>query len=351
MPTKLPNKPFLAGASREMLSAWCAEEGFPKFRATQIAEWLYRKGETAPEAMKNLPLPLREMLISHFYAPGSRISGTDGTREGTEKLLLELFDSEIVEMVLIQEPRKRLTFCLSTQVGCPVRCRFCASGRNGFLRNLFAGEMIEEFLLGSRRAGRKPDNLVFMGIGEGLLNFGELRETLRILSAPDYFGMSPRRITVSTSGYVPGILKFAELGKEYTLAISLHAPDDETRSKIIPDTIRYPIAEIMEAADRYLEATGRMVTLEYTLLEGINDSLQAARTIARIAREHHAKINLIPYNANGSPFRRPSPKRIAAFQKTISDSGAHVTLRTERGSESAAACGQLRARHGRGEER
>lgn len=336
-------KPFLAGSLREELAAWCARECMAKFRANQIAEWVYHHGIVEPMEMKNLPLPLRGLLASKFHAPGSRIAETAGTPDETEKLLLELHDGETVEMVLIPGREERLTFCLSTQVGCPVQCLFCASGRGGFVRNLTAGEMVEEFLLGSRRAGRRPDSIVFMGIGEGLLNFDELAKTLHILSSPEYFGMSPRRITVSTSGYVPGILKFAELEKEYTLAISLHAPDDETRARIIPPKLRYPIAEIMAAADRYLEKAGRMVTLEYTLLGGVNDSREAAEAMARLAREHHAKVNLIPYNETDSKFRRPSPKAVAEFEKIIFESGAHVTVRTERGGKDAAACGQLRS--------
>ncbi len=340
-------KTFLAGSLREELAAWCARECMAKFRATQIADWVYHHGVIEPKEMKNLPLPLRGLLAAQFHAPGSRIVETAGTPGDTEKLLLELHDGETIEMVLIPGREERLTFCLSTQVGCPVQCLFCASGRGGFVRDLAAGEMVEEFLLGSRRAGRRPDNIVFMGIGEGLLNFDELAKTLHILSAPEYFGMSPRRITVSTSGYVPGILKLAELEKEYTLAISLHAPDDETRAKIIPAKIRYPVAEIMAAADRYLEKAGRMVTLEYALLGGINDSPEAAEAMARIARDHHAKINLIPYNATDSKFRRPSPKTVAEFERIIFESGTHVTVRTERGSEDAAACGQLRSRRKR----
>lgn len=337
-------KTFLAGSLREELAAWCARECMAKFRATQIADWVYHQGVIEPKEMKNLPLPLRGLLAAQFHAPGSRIVETAGTPGDTEKLLLELHDGETIEMVLIPGREERLTFCLSTQVGCPVQCLFCASGRGGLVRDLAAGEMVEEFLLGSRRAGRRPDNIVFMGIGEGLLNFGELAKTLHILSAPEYFGMSPRRITVSTSGYVPGILKLAELEREYTLAISLHAPDDETRAKIIPAKIRYPVAEIMAAADRYLEKAGRMVTLEYTLLGGINDSPEAAEAMARLAKAHHAKVNLIPYNATDSKFRRPSPKTVAEFERIIFESGTHVTVRTERGSEDAAACGQLRSR-------
>ena len=339
----IPQKPFLAGSLREDFAAWCVKEYTAKFRANQIAEWIYRHGVTDPMEMKNLPLPLRGALAADFLAPGSSIAETAGSPDGTEKLLIELHDGETIEMVLIPGREERLTFCLSTQVGCPVGCLFCASGRGGLVRNLAAGEIIEEFLLGSKRAGRRPDSIVFMGIGEGLLNFHELSKALHVLTSPEYIGMSPRRITVSTSGYVPGMLKFAELEKEYTLAISLHAPDDETRARIIPDKVRYPISEIMDAADRYLEKAGRMVTLEYTLLGGVNDSRDAAVRLARLARDHHAKVNLIPYNATDSQFQRPSRHAIEEFEKVISDAGAHVTLRTERGGDSAAACGQLRA--------
>jgi len=338
------SKLFLAGLLREELTAWCAKDGLAKFRANQIADWIFRHGVVEPMEMKNLPMPVRGQLAACFHAPGSSVAETAGTPGGTEKLLLKLFDGETVEMVLIPGKEERLTFCLSTQVGCPVQCRFCASGKDGFVRNLAAGEMIEEFLLGSRRAGRRPDNIVFMGIGEGLLNFDELSKTLHILTAPEYFGMSPRRITVSTSGYVPGMLKFAELGKEYTLAVSLHATDDATRARIIPPQVRYPIAEILSAADRYLEQASRMVTFEYTLLGGVNDSREAAVELARLARDHHAKVNLIPYNETDSQFRRPSEKAVAEFEKVIFDAGAHVTVRTERGGKDAAACGQLRVR-------
>ena len=338
----IPQKPFLAGSLREDLAAWCVKECTAKFRANQIAEWLYRHDVLNPMEMKNLPLPLRGALAADFLAPGSSIAESAPAPDGTEKLLIRLHDGETVEMVLIPGREERLTFCLSTQVGCPVGCLFCASGRDGLIRNLAAGEILEEFLLGSSRAGRRPDSIVFMGIGEGLMNFHELSKALHVLTSPDYIGMSPRRITVSTSGYVPGMLKFAELGKEFTLAISLHAPDDETRARIIPDKVRYPIAEIMAAADRYLETAGRMVTIEYTLLAGVNDSHEAAVKLARLARTHHAKVNLIPYNATGSRFQRPARETIEAFEKTIFDAGAHVTLRTERGSESSAACGQLR---------
>src|SRR5574344_753993 len=257
-------KPFLAGMDRAALRAWAVQSGEAAFRGTQLADWVFRKGESDPAKMLNLPGELRKKVAEAFYAPGAVEAKCDSSPDGTRKLLVRLPDDEAVEMVLIPggDEEERLTFCLSTQVGCPVRCRFCASGRDGLIRNLKAGEIIEEFLLGCRAAGKRPDNVVFMGIGEGLFNFAELKTALLLLTSPEGFGMSPRRITVSTSGYVPGMLKFAELDREFTLAISLHAADDATRAKIIPDELRYPNAEILAAADRYLEHSGRMVTFE-----------------------------------------------------------------------------------------
>ena len=342
-------KPFLAGSNIDTLTRWCLERKLPKFRSKQIANWLYEQVEIDPDAMLNLPQNMRTLLKEDFHAPGTQISEIVSSGDGVEKLLLTLHDGECIEMVVIPA-EERLTFCLSTQVGCPVGCYFCASGKNGLTRNLSCGEIIEEFMLGTKRAGF-PDNLVFMGIGEGMLNVEQLFPALETLTSPDGFGMSPRRITVSTSGYVPGMLKFAELGKEFTLAISLHAPDDVTRAKIIPDKLRYPISEILAAADVCRDRTGRLYTLEYTLLAGINDSPAQAEALGILAKSHRAKINLIPYNATDSEFRRPSREAIELFEKTASATGATVTRRVERGAKSAAACGQLRASKNTGNNR
>ena len=337
-------KSFLAGISRRELQDWLQLKNEAAFRGKQIASWLYEKLVLNPEEMKNLPSSLREKLRADFYAPSCRIAERVGSpRDGVVKLRLELHDGESVESVVIPAD-DRVTLCLSTQVGCPVGCRFCASGVNGLVRNLRAGEILEEFLLGCAEAGRKCDNIVFMGIGEGLMNSTELFKALDVLTSPEYFAMSPRRITVSTSGFVPGMLQLAELEKEYTLAVSLHAPDDETRSRIIPDKVRYPISEILKAADIYRDRSGRLYTLEYTLLAGINDSPQQAEALGILARQHRAKINLIPYNETDALFRRPSREAIELFEKTAAATGATVTRRVERGAKSAAACGQLRVK-------
>ncbi|MDD3885520.1 MAG: 23S rRNA (adenine(2503)-C(2))-methyltransferase RlmN [Victivallaceae bacterium] len=339
-------KAFLAGTSRSTLRDWAVKRGFPAFRGTQIADWVYNKYVLYPHDMSNLPLTVREAVALDFSAPGSQLAESVRSKDGTEKLLIGLRDGETIEMALIPGGSgDRLTFCLSTQVGCQVRCRFCASGRDGLVRNLLTGEILEEFIIGCQEAGARPDNLVFMGIGEGMLNLAELIPALETLTSPDGFGMSPRRITVSTSGYVPGMKEFAKLEREYNLAISLHAPDDEVRSKIIPDPLRYPVAEILAAADLYREKAGRMVTLEYTLLDGVNDRPEDARKLAELAICHHAKINLIPFNPTGSDFDRPPRRVIEAFADKLERAGAHVTVRVERGGDSDAACGQLRLRH------
>ncbi len=336
---------YLPGIPESELAALLEIWGQPAFRRRQIQAWLYEKCEFSPAAMLNLPAALRAKLTECFGAPRSRVVEAQPGSGGTVKLLLALDDGEEIEMVLIPSP-ERMTFCLSTQVGCPVRCRFCASGQDGLVRNLRADEMLEQFYHGVRHYGKLPDNLVFMGIGEGLLNYPALQRTLEVLTdaTPGGFGMSPRRITVSTSGYVPGMRKFAAWGRPFTLAVSLHAVDDATRARLIPDYCRYPVAEILAAAAEYAESSGRMVTFEYTLIAGINDDLAMARELGRLAATIHAKVNLIACNPIGGEFRRPDDARLAAFQREVEKFCSAVTLRVEKGTSAASACGQLRAR-------
>ena len=333
-------RPFLAAATSEELQEYVLACGQPKFRAAQVWSWIHEHHRIDPASMGNIPAELRKRLALDFFAPSmvidERVEAAD-----VEKLRLRLHDGEFIEMALIPAG-ERLTFCLSTQVGCPVRCRFCASGVFGLKRNLETGEMLEEFLLGCEVAGRRPDNLVFMGIGEGLMNFDNLAATLEALTRD--FRFSPRRITVSTSGFVPGMRKFAGLRREYNLAVSLHAPDDATRAKLIPDGCRYPIDEILDTADLCRRENGRDYTLEYTLISGVNDSTDQARSLGGIAYARRAKVNLIPYNETVGVFRRPPERAIRAFEAAVAATGARVTRRVERGGNSNAACGQLRIR-------
>lgn len=336
-------KPALCVAGLEQMQVAVKAAGMPSFRAKQLYEWVYGKWVLDPERMLNLPGEFRRNLTESFNCCSSRVEKISGSPDGTEKLLLRLQDNEAVEMVIIRAP-ERITFCLSTQVGCPVRCRFCASGADGLVRNLETYEIIEQMFHGINKAGRKPDNLVFMGIGEGLLNFNNLRDALLLLT--EEYGFAQRRITVSTSGYVPGMYKLAELDRQFELAVSLHAPDDAMRAKLIPDAVRSPIAEILEACDFYRNKTGRLPTFEYTLIAGINDSAEAAAELAVLAKKHRAKINLIPYNETpDNDFKRPSQNIIKSFTGVLEKKGVPITCRIEKGSAADAACGQLRASH------
>ena len=334
---------YLPGADRAALEKYLAEINEKPFRAKQILDWLYGKCEFNPDKMLNLPSALRKNLVENSVSLNSRVIEAVPGSGGTEKLLIELADKEVIEMVLIPSP-ERMTFCLSTQVGCPVRCRFCASGAQGLVRNLRCDEILEEFYHGVQKHGALPDNIVFMGIGEGLLNWKNLKRSLEVLSAPtpDGFNMSPRRITVSTSGYIPGMKEFAAWGKPYNLAISLHAVDDETRSRLIPEHVRFSVKDILQACSECSQATGRMATFEYTLVDGINDDPAMGRELGRIAARLHAKVNLIAYNPVNDEFKRPPEKRLKEFYKAVEEHATTVTMRIEKGSSSASACGQLR---------
>jgi 23S rRNA (adenine2503-C2)-methyltransferase len=336
-------KPPLCTAALSSMQQAVKALGEPAFRAKQLYDWVRHKLILDPDKMLNLPKSLREKLPEQFTCCSSVIETEATSSDKTTKLLLRLEDGEAVEMVIIRTP-ERATFCMSTQVGCPVRCRFCASGADGFVRNLEVHEIIEQLFHGVAKAGRVPDNIVFMGIGEGLLNFNNLRDALLLLSNRDGYGIAQRRITVSTSGYVPGMYKLAELEKQFELAVSLHAPDDTMRAELIPDMVRYPISEIMAACSNYLQKTGRIPTFEYTLIEGINDAPEAAKELVLLAKQQRAKINLIPYNETpNNDFRRPSIEKIKRFAAILERGGVSTTCRIEKGTSTSAACGQLRA--------
>ncbi|UDQ97070.1 23S rRNA (adenine(2503)-C(2))-methyltransferase RlmN [Lentisphaerota bacterium WC36G] len=319
----------------------------PKFRAKQLAEWLYKKLILDANSMKNIPAKLFDKLTENdFTTCSSEIIKKQQSHDGTTKILIQLADNEVIESVIIPSD-KRITFCLSTQVGCPVQCYFCASGKNGLTRNLSAGEIVEQFIHCCSIIGHKlPSNIVFMGIGEGLLNLENLLNALEIISSENEINLGARRITVSTSGWVPGIVKLADQEKQFNLALSLHAVDDEMRSKLIPGKMRYPVNKILEACRYYRQKTNRMVTYEYTLLKGINDSIVAAKKLTTLALENRAKVNLIPYNSTeNNGFYRPSAKRINEFSSILEKAGVQVSVRREMGNDVDAACGQLRNKY------
>ncbi len=327
--------------TEEILISWLKKNKEPKFRCKQILDWIYKKQIVNPDEMLNLSIVLRDKLKEDFEYQSSKVIETQISKDGTIKILIELFDKETIEAVIIKTS-KRVTFCLSTQVGCPVKCYFCASGENGLVRNLSAGEIIEQFYLACEVAETRPTNIVFMGIGEGLLNFDNLTKSLDLLCNEKYIDFASRKITVSTSGISEGIRKLADLKGQWNLAISLHAPDEETRRKLIPDHLREDLDDILDACIYYREKANRMVTFEYTLIKDVNDSEYHAEELAELAWENRAKVNLIPYNMTFNDFERPRRKTIDAFASILESKKIQVSVRLERGADLAAACGQLR---------
>ncbi len=341
-----------------------AEWGEPGYRADQLLDWLYRRRVATWEAMTNLPRPLRARLGETFALRLPELRTVQSAPDTTTKFLWRLADGALIESVLIPaspalygEPSDRHTLCVSTQVGCAYGCRFCASGLAGWKRNLTADEIVGQVLAVERwhaeqasSAGdssptgeRLVTNLVVMGMGEPLANYDALLAALRILNAPWGGGIGARKITISTSGLAPQIRRLADEPEQFRLAISLHGATDEVRSRIMPVNRRYPLEELLSACRDYLRRKGRMLTFEYILLAGVNDSPADARALARLARPLDAKVNLIPYNpVEGLPWQRPEEPTCEAFLAEVVRGGVKATLRREKGGAIDAACGQLR---------
>jgi 23S rRNA (adenine2503-C2)-methyltransferase len=355
-----PAKPAIHGETLDSLTAALTAAGQPAFRARQVMDWLYKKRAATWEEMTNLPRDLRVWLEANFdLAPTSFVLDRRSGDE-TDKLLLELSDRSLIETVIIRAPmtgvgveKSRKTICISTQVGCAMGCKFCASGLEGLKRNLSAGEIVHQLIQVCRQEDAHTpraraelasfDNIVVMGMGEPLHNYDAIIRALTIVNAEWGLGFGARRITLSTSGLVPKILQLAEEPLGLRLAISLHGATDEVREQIMPINKRYPLAELLPAVRTFSEKQGRMVTLEFILIEEINDSLDQAEKLRDIARDLHAHVNLIPYNTvTGLPWKRPSVTRQERFAEVLRRAGVSVTLRREKGHDIAAACGQLR---------
>ena len=355
-----PAKPPLTGETLESLTARLAAQGEPAFRAKQILEWLYKKRARSWDQMTNLSKPLRTWLAETFDLLGADLVLGKQSTDVTDKLLLELGDQSLIETVIIRAPQEgvgiehsRKTICISTQVGCAMGCVFCASGLAGLKRDLSAGEIVAQLLqVCYREDDRTPrarmelasfDNIVVMGMGEPLANYDALLRALTIVNADWGLGFGARRITISTSGLVPKILQLAEEDLGFRLAISLHGATDAVREQIMPVNKAYPLAKLIPAVRAFAEKHGRMVTLEYILIEGVNDALDQARRLRDIALDLHAHVNLIPYNTvEGLPWKRPSVTRQEKFADVLRAARVSVTLRREKGHEIDAACGQLR---------
>ena len=325
----------------QALAAW----GEAPFRARQVWEWAWRHLATKFDQMTNLPAGLRARLAESFTIGLPAVTARQADDLGTEKVLLSLADGQGVEAVLLRGGDRR-TVCVSTQVGCPVGCPFCATGAMGFVRNLTPGEIAAQvlhFARELREAGEHVTHVVVMGMGEPLLNYDSTLKAIHNLNEGRGFGLGARRITVSTVGVVPGILRLAKEDLQVNLAISLHAPDDALRRKLVPLGERWPIAEVLAAADRYAHATGRRVSYEYVLLAGVNDHLDDARALAALLRGRLAHVNLIPFNPSpGLPFRAPAAGTVDAFRRALVESGVDATVRRSRGVAIQAGCGQLR---------
>jgi 23S rRNA (adenine2503-C2)-methyltransferase len=346
----------LLDVAADELLAWLQARGQPAMRARQIRHWLVARGATSFDAMSDLPRDLRLALAQDFIPLGTRVARHVEAADGTHKLLLRLADDRLIECVLIQEGARR-TACISTQVGCGMGCVFCASGLEGVDRNLTAGEILEQLIrlrslppLEGRRgdaalSAARLTHLVVMGMGEPLANLDSLLEALAVAAAKDGFGIGARHITISTVGLPVKLRRLADLGKQFHVAVSLHAPNDALRTQIVPTNRQTGLSAILDAADYFFAKTGRQVTYEYVLLHGINDSVAHARELGRLLRGRHAHINLIPFNdVEGLPYRAPTPEVLAAFITPLRRHGLSVKVRKRKGSTIEAACGQLRRR-------
>lgn len=323
-----------------------ADRGEPKYRASQVFSWIYKKRVVRWEDMTNLPAPLRERLLSEWNLLTSRVETIQKSADGTVKLLVKLHDGRAIECVFIPEGKWN-TVCLSTQVGCSVGCLFCASAGGGLVRNLFAGEILEQLLhiFSAIRPEETIRNVVLMGMGEPMRNYDSVLVAVRSMNAPWGFGIGARRITISTVGDVRGIARLSEESLQVNLAISLHAADDVTRAKIVPGKNTPPVSSVVEAARNYFAKTHRKVTFEYVLIDGVNSSALEARKLARLLRGFPCFVNLIPLNpVQGLPWNPPANKSVCAFLSQLERSGIPAAIRGSRGGDIAAACGQLAGR-------
>ncbi|MDI3257166.1 MAG: 23S rRNA (adenine(2503)-C(2))-methyltransferase RlmN [Kyrpidia sp.] len=339
----------LYGLRPDELRAWLEEKGEPGYRAAQLFDWMYKKRVTGVEAMTNLPKSLRALLRERTrLTTMEELTRQVSKKDGTTKFLFRLFDGSTVETVLMRHSYGN-SVCVSTQVGCHMGCAFCASTLGGLVRNLTAGEMMEQVLACQRlldAEGGRVSSVVLMGSGEPLENYEATVRFMDLVSAEEGLRIGQRHITVSTSGLVPAIRRLAKERRQITLAVSLHAPNDEVRGRLMPINRAYPIAKLLEACREYWEETGRRVTFEYALIGGVNDRLDQARELAGRLRGLPCHVNLIPVNyVPERRFERTPREQVQAFRKELERRGISCTVRREMGADIAAACGQLRAGH------
>jgi 23S rRNA (adenine2503-C2)-methyltransferase len=342
-------RPDLIGLTPEelepALEAHFADRGQPRYRARQVVGWLYERLALSVDDMSDLPAAERAALAASFRFTAPEPAKVSRSTDGTAKHLWRLEDGELIESVLIPSG-ERLTLCISSQAGCAMACVFCATGWAGYRRQLSAGEIVAQYRGAAAWARANGygavTNIVFMGMGEPLVNRKAVFPALAVLNRG--YGLGARRITVSTVGIVPGIHEMAAMPEQYRLAVSLHAPDHELRQEIIPVEKKYPLPDLLEALREFDRAGGKRITFEYVMIDGVNDSFPTADQLAELVREFNAFVNLIPFNPiPGTDWQPTPPGRLRAFQRRLEDAGIPVHVRSPRGADIAAACGQLRA--------
>lgn len=345
-----PEKVNLLGLPLAAMEQYFLELGEKKFRAQQVLKWIHHHGVTDIDEMSNLGKVLREKLKSVAEIKPPEIVSQHDSNDGTRKWAIRVEGGGLVEAVLIPDG-KRATLCVSSQVGCSLDCSFCSTGKQGFQRDLSAAEIIGQVWLAIKSydafqsaKGRIVTNVVMMGMGEPLLNFDNVVAAMDLMMEDNAYGISKRRVTLSTSGVVPALDKLAKVS-EVSLAVSLHAPNDALRSELVPINRKYPIAVLLQSARNYIDAQSdkkRVVTIEYTLIAGVNDQREHAQELAQLLKGYPCKINLIPFNTfDQSDYRRPSGNAVSRFWQVLVDAGYIVTVRTTRGDDIDAACGQL----------
>ena len=323
---------------------WLIARGEPRYRADQITSWLWKRRVKDPSEMTDLSKKLREELVGGVDFSMLEMIKEEKAADGTRKFLWLLSDGNTIESALLKQGN-RLTSCISTQVGCPLNCPFCATGKAGFIRNLSVDEIVGQFIGTEIHVKREVNNLVYMGMGEPLLNTEGVFESIRLLNAAKLRQLGIRHITLSTSGVVPGILELASLSPTPRLAVSIHSANNEIRDNLVPINRSYSLEELMDAMHFFQEQTGDRITICYTLFDGLNDSVDDARLLVRYLRGLHVYVNLIPYNETSDRFKRSSPENIQKFKSVLQTAGFEVEVRVERGIEVNAACGQLRNNH------
>ena len=313
----------------------------PAYRAEQVLYWVYKRGVDKFSAMNNLPKDIRDGFDKIFYIGNIELEERARSKDRSEKFLFRLSDNNFIESVVICSG-KRSTLCLSTQVGCKFGCAFCASGTKGFIRDLTTSEIIDQILFLQHRDGHPMTNFVFMGMGEPFDNYDNLVRAIEIMNSKEALGIGARRITVSTCGLIPGIERFKELGIQANLSVSLHAVNNNLRNKLVPINKKYPLERLIAVCQDFVKKTGRMPTLEYVLIKGINDSLKDAKALSAMARILMAKVNLIPYSPIiGKEYKTPAQGTINIFKKLLDQNKIGVTVRESKGKDIQAGCGQL----------